>query len=50
MSLLEPRETYLVVDDCVVAVGRKGAEFIRPATPAGRVSAVVREITIVRGH
>jgi hypothetical protein len=39
----EPREAYLSVDGCVVAVGREGDEFIHRATPAGRVSAAVRE-------
>jgi hypothetical protein len=48
MSPFEPRETYLSVVGCVVAVGREGDEFIRRATPAGRVSPAVRETTIAR--
>jgi hypothetical protein len=48
MNSFEPREAYLSVSGCVVAVGREGAEFIRRATPASCVSAAVRETTSSR--
>jgi hypothetical protein len=49
MSPFEPRETDLSAAGCVVAVGG-GDEFIRRATPAGRVSPAARETTTARRH
>jgi hypothetical protein len=48
MSPFEPGEASLPVDGGAVAVGRDGAERIRRATPAGRVSSAVRETTIAK--